>query len=130
MQKIGERAFIFLIGYFVYSLIEIVSRGYTHWTMAVTGGLVLMFLYEVNLRLGIPLWEKCLLGALFITSMEFTVGVIDNLLFGWNVWDYSTVPLNVLGQICLPFTLLWFFLSMPACWICMAVQRRFAASAP
>lgn len=31
--------------------------------------------------------------------------------FGWNVWDYNNMPLNLLGQICLPFTVLWFFLS-------------------
>ena len=28
-----------------------------------------------------------------------------------NVWDYSHVPMNFMGQICVPFTLLWFPLS-------------------
>lgn len=26
---------------------------------------------------------------------------------GMGVWDYSRVPLNLWGQICLPFTLIW-----------------------
>ena len=25
-----------------------------------------------------------------------------------SVWDYSGVPQNVLGQICLPFSAIWF----------------------
>ena len=108
MKPLGERALMFLLGYFIYSLIEILARGYTHWTMAVVGGTVLIFMYDVNLRLEAPLWQRCLLGALFITAMEFTVGVIDNLVLRWGVWDYTTVPLNVLGQICPAFTGIWF----------------------
>ena len=32
-----ELCWFFLLGYFTYSLMEILFRGYTHWTMAVTG---------------------------------------------------------------------------------------------
>ena len=28
-----------------------------------------------------------------------------------NVWNYSALPLNIMGQICLPFSLLWLLLS-------------------
>ena len=38
-MKAAERFFSFLMGFFIYSLIEIAARGYTHWTMALTGGL-------------------------------------------------------------------------------------------
>ena len=31
-----------------------------------------------------------------------------------NVWDYSNMPLNVLGQICLPFSLLWVIIAIGA----------------
>ena len=37
---------------------------------------------------------------------------IDRL--GLNIWDYSNMPLNLWGQICLPFSCLWFFLSAVA----------------
>ena len=101
---------VFLTGCFVYSLLEIASRGFTHWTMTLTGGLILTILYEMHVRLtGTPLWQKCLIGSVIITSVEFTVGVIVNIILRWNVWDYSDMPFNVLGQICLPFTVLWFF---------------------
>ena len=40
--------------------------------------------------------------------------MIVNIILQWNVWDYSNVPFNVMGQICLPFSIIWFFLSLPA----------------
>ena len=72
-----------------------------------------------------PRLLQCLCGALLITALEFTVGVADNLVMGWNVWDYSDMPLNLYGQICLPFTGLWFLLCIPAFGICRIAERRF-----
>ena len=69
--------------------------------------------------------DPCRCGALLITALEFTVGVADNLVMGWNVWDYSDMPLNLYGQICLPFTGLWFLLCIPAFGICRIAERRF-----
>lgn len=126
MESIGTRAFVFLTGCFVYSLLEVSSRGFTHWTMTLTGGLILTILYEMFTHLkNVPLWQKCILGSLIITAVEFTVGVTVNIILGWNVWNYSDMPLNILGQICLPFTVLWFFLCIPAAFVCNAIQNRF-----
>ena len=55
------------------------------------------------------LFAKCLLGTIFITATEFIFGCIFNLKYSFAVWDYSNQPFNVLGQICLPFSILWFF---------------------
>lgn len=46
--------------------------------------------------------------------MEFTSGVFINIVLGLGVWDYSALPFNVLGQVCLPFSALWLLLSVPA----------------
>ena len=46
-----------------------------------------------------------------ITTFEFITGCIVNLWLKWNIWDYSGVFGNVLGQICLPFSLIWVLLS-------------------
>lgn len=54
------------------------------------------------------LFTKCLLGALIITAVELIFGVIFNIKYNMGVWDYSNMPLNLLGQICLPFSVLWF----------------------
>ena len=32
---------------------------------------------------------------------------IVNLAFGWNVWNYSGLPGNLLGQICPQYFVLW-----------------------
>lgn len=52
-----------------------------------------------------------LIAATGITMIEFISGLILNVWLGLNMWDYSNMPGNILGQICPQFTLLWFFLS-------------------
>ena len=45
-----ELCWFFLLGAFVYSLLEIVCRGYTHWTMTLTGGTAAVGLYLQHRR--------------------------------------------------------------------------------
>ncbi len=123
-MKLKEYLICFGIGAFAYGLIETVVRGYTHWTMAITGGIVLMILYAVNKNKKLGLFTRCLIGTVVITSLEFTVGMIVNVGLGWNVWDYSAKPFNLYGQICPLFSLGWFFLSIPAYFICSQIEKR------
>lgn len=126
MKKTGEKFFLFLIGAFMYSLIEIAARGFTHWTMFLTGGFCLMVMYDMDYILrNLPLGVKCIAGALLITAVEFTVGIIVNVRLHWNVWDYSGKPLNLMGQICFPYSIGWFFISFAAYGICYAVRKQF-----
>ena len=62
----------------------------------------------------LPLPFKCLLGAVIITAVEFCFGCVVNLKFQRNVWDYSRMRGNVLGQICPYFSMLWCILSLPS----------------
>ena len=102
---------VFAIGFFGYGLIELSFRGYTHWSMLLTGGACTLTLFYFNLAYkNAPLLLKAVGGSLIITVFEFFVGIIVNLVFGFAVWDYSLLPLNFLGQICLPFSIIWFFL--------------------
>lgn len=126
MSKVKEYFMCFAIGAVTYGLVEVVARGYTHWTMALTGGAVMLLLNLINQTKGLSLFVRCLLGAFVITSLEFCVGMIVNVGFGWNVWDYSEKPLNIWGQICPQFTLGWFFISIPAYWVCNYVEKRFS----
>lgn len=113
---------VFVIGALAYSLIEILWRGHTHWTMTITGGVCMALLLLISgLPLNLPL--KWLLGALSITAVEFTVGCIVNRWLNWQVWDYSTLPFNLLGQVSLPFTFIWFLLSIPGIAVCSLVRR-------
>lgn len=106
---------LFLIGGCFYMLIEVLWRGYTHWTMFFLGGACFAVLGLLN-EYRIP-WHWCLLrqavvGACIVTAFEFLTGCIVNLWLGWNVWDYSDLPFNLLGQVCIYFFLLWIPLSM------------------
>lgn len=100
---------VFVLGGCAYGLMEILYRGHTHWTMLVTGGAcVLTLFYLREWLLAQPLVLGALAGAVIITVYELSVGVLVNLKLGWQVWDYSAQPGNVLGQICPAFTAIWF----------------------
>lgn len=124
-MKLSQLLFSFLMGYFCYSLVEIVMRGYTHWTMCLTGGIVMTMLYAINSRRTMTLLRSCALGSLLITAIELTVGIFDNIIMHWNVWDYSDMPFNFLGQICIPFSAFWFVLCIPARLLCRIISARF-----
>lgn len=104
---------LFIIGGLVYISLELLWRNYTHWTMGVLGGVCFICLGLINeiLSWETPLALQMLIGSIVITILEFITGCIVNLWLGWNVWDYSNLPLNLLGQICLPFSILWYFVS-------------------
>ena len=120
-----ELIFLFLSGGVLYYGLEIAWRGYSHWTMAFCGAICFFVIYRINehLRfLSLPL--RALLGAAAITAVEFLVGCICNLWLGWRIWDYSTLPYHIGGQICLPFSLLWFLLCFPVSLLCRLIRRR------
>ena len=97
-----------MIGAVGYALLEIIWRGYTHPTMIVAGGVCfLAFSYISEKMSGVPLLIKAFCAALTVTAVELTFGLIFNLGLGMNVWNYSGMPLNLLGQICPTFSLLW-----------------------
>jgi len=64
--------------------------------------------------IGMPLVLQMLIGGVIITLLELISDCIINLILGWNVWDYSDVPFNFLGQICLYFSVAWYFISLIA----------------
>ena len=127
-QKIHayEYGIMFLLGCFIYSLLEIAARGYTHWTMTLLGGIVGMLLYRLHgTAPRHTLLLQALSGAFIITALEMVVGVLDNLVLQWHVWSYREMPWNVYGQICLPFSVLWFLVCIPALGICEVVRKLF-----
>lgn len=104
------------IGGLLYVSMELIWRGYSHWTMFVLGGICFVFIGAVNevIPWCMPLWKQTLIGVLIITGLEFFVGCIVNLWLGWDVWDYSSLPGNILGQICILYILLWIPVALAA----------------
>ena len=116
MQRRQRRKYIALgiTGGLLYVLIETVWRGKSHWTMFFLGGLCFLALGMINevLSWDTPLWQQILFGACLITGLEFLTGCIVNLWLGWDVWDYSAMPGNILGQICPRYFILWLPVSL------------------
>lgn len=106
--------FLFLVGGAIYCVIELLYRGYTHPSMYILGGLcfIVCGLFNEIFEWDTPLLIQMLLSSIAITDLEFITGIIVNLILHLNVWDYSDLPFNLLGQICLPFCIIWFFLSL------------------
>lgn len=114
MKNLIEDLSVLSIGGATYSLIEILWRGYSHWTMILTGGVCFLSLYKTfNKFSNLNAPQKCIIGSLIISSIEFIVGCIVNVKFKLNVWDYSNVKFNILGQVCIIYSVLWGILCLP-----------------
>ncbi len=126
MRKI---CFAFIFGAFSYGALEIIWRGYTHFAMLVLGGACLAFIYGFEEKFGtrMPFVLRNSLYTLFITFSELTAGLLLNTWLGLDIWDYSGLPMNLCGQICLPFSILWFLLSALCCLICRAMRFAFSS---
>ncbi len=116
---------LFLTGSCAYPTLEMIWRGRTHYSMALAGGLSLTLIGRIccgTLRhKGLAL--RCLAGSGIITGIELCTGLVVNDLLGFGVWDYSDMPLNILGQVCLPYSLLWCALTLPAMALCDLFQN-------
>lgn len=112
-MKLSRPLVLFSIGGLSYILIELMWRGYSHWTMFFVGGICFVLVGYINewFTFEIPLIKQMAISAILITIVEFIAGCILNLWLNLNIWDYSLVPLNILGQICVPYIFLWFLLS-------------------
>lgn len=113
VKLILKYIFLFIIGGATYYMVEILWRGYSHWTMFILGGICFLFAGIQNeyIEWEYPLWRQVLNVDVFVIISEFITGCIVNLYFHWNVWDYSNLPFNILGQSCPQFALLF----MPIC---------------
>ena len=129
--RLARALFLFTTGGTLYFAIEILWRGYSHFSMFLCGGLCFAGIYLINcICYRIPCVIRWLFGAVFITVIEFWCGVAVNLILGWEVWDYADLPFNLLGQVCLPFTFFWFFLCIPADLLCVIFRRLFRVELP
>lgn len=129
MKKFLTPLMMFCSGGGLYLLLELLWRKHTHWSMFFAGGTCFLLIDWLNKKCEkeTPLWVRCTLGAAVITGVEFIAGCIVNLWAHWDVWDYSRFKSNFMGQICLVYTTLWFFLTVPVIWLTKFLHRHFDA---
>ena len=116
-MKILKYPLLFCSGGTVYMLLELLWRGWSHGSMFLAGGTCFLLLGKVG-AMKAPLPVKAPLGALVITGVELLAGLLFNRKY--QVWDYRGLPFSFLGQICLPFTLLW----IPVALVAMVLYRQ------
>ena len=109
MKKLWKAAVLLYIGGMIYVLVELLWRGRSHPSMFLAGGLCFVLIGGINGGAGrsLPIFVQALLGAGIVTAVELAAGLILNVGLGLRVWDYSSLPLNFMGQICFYFYLLW-----------------------
>jgi len=100
--KYVKQPFLFSIGGLGYMGLELLWRGWTHGAMFFAGGTCFLLLGRLK---DTPPWVKTVAGAGIITAVELVTGLLLNRRY--EIWDYRQAPLNYLGQICLPYSLLW-----------------------
>ena len=123
MKKILTYLTVFLLGGGIYCCIEVLWRGFTHWSMAPVGGFCTLLVYYVE-HLRYPILKKMVLCGIGITVIEGISGILFNIILGLNVWDYSDLYFNLFGQVCLLFTGIWMLLSYPAMKLCAYLDRH------
>ena len=113
-ENILKYIFLFLIGGFSYFYIEILFRGYSHFSMIICGGLDLILCGMINQisNFRISLITQMLISTCIITLLEFITGYIVNIKLHLHIWDYSKLPFNLYGQICPAFSLIWMLASL------------------
>lgn len=116
IKTIAENSILFIIGGILYFLIENLWREYSHFSMFVLGGLCFIsigFVKETLLSSKNSLLIQQGVACLTITVLELIFGLVLNSRLGLEIWDYSDLKYNFMGQISLLYTMLWFFLSLP-----------------
>jgi uncharacterized membrane protein len=84
--------------------------------MFIVGGICFILIGLINeyLSFKTPLWKQQLIAASIVTGIELIAGLILNLWLKLDIWDYSNLSFNLLGQICLQYSIIWFLLSLLA----------------
>ena len=107
-RQISKYAFLVWFGGSTYVTLEVFWRARSHWTMFVLAAVVFIMIGLLN-----EIWAKwnlliqTLVGTGIATVLEFISGLVVNVILRWDVWDYSNLPGNIMGQICPQFMILW-----------------------
>ena len=92
MGRTGKYLCLIGTGGSLYYVFEQLFRGFSHWS---------------KIGWDEPLWKQILRCDIFVVSMEFMTGIVVNCMWHMNVWDYTDMPFQILGQICLPFAIIF-----------------------
>lgn len=107
-KKILDKIVLFCIMGLSYYGIELLYRGYSHWSMFILGGVCGILVGLLNeYKFG---WDTILeaqigVGLGIVLTLEYLTGLFLHRVLDIYppVWDYSDLPMNLDGQISLAF---------------------------
>lgn len=108
-----------IVGYIIETLFGIVTKGVWESRQSFLYGpfcaiyglgatIMIMFLHKYSKKYNILFFGGFILGSI----IEYLVSLIGELVLGIKWWDYSDMPLNIGGRICVYFSLFWGFLAL------------------
>jgi uncharacterized membrane protein len=109
----------FIMG-MVYFTLEGFWRGWTNIAMLFIGGfcgVIIGLLNEYPQFVKLKVWQQSLIGVPIVLVVELISGLILNIWLGYGIWDYSEMPGNLYGQICISYSILWFLLVPFGVWM-------------
>ena len=123
MKKFIGKLGLFLSCGFIYCMIEILFRGWSHWSMFVSAGFLGVFCVDsVNnvLSFDCDYIVQILISTILCTIGEGISGIILNVWLQLNVWDYSKMAFGTFffGQCNIFFCVAWAVLSA----VCIVLQ--------
>jgi uncharacterized membrane protein len=93
--------------------------GWTSLWMFPIGGLCSVIIGSLNDRPGyynLKIWQQVVMGGSIITAIELLSGIFFNLYLHLNLWDYSQLKCNFIGQVCLKNLIYWYLLTVIIIW--------------
>lgn len=118
-MRMWKYAVLFYLGGMSYVLLELIWRGWSHGSMFVVGGVCFLLIGSIDRVFPeMPLLMQGVLGACLVTAMELVSGLFLNRFLGLGVWDYSSLPYNFLGQVCMAYFFLWIVVS----WVAVVLE--------
>ena len=108
-----------VVGYIIETIFGIITKGvwesrqsFIYGPVCAIYGLgatiMIIFLHKYNKRYNILFFGGFLLGSI----IEYVVSLIGELILHVKWWDYSDMPLNINGRICVYFSIFWGFLAL------------------
>lgn len=86
---------------------EFVNRGFLNGPLCPIYGFGVVGVVLALMPVKDDLWLLYLGSFLLTTLIEFVAGLALERIFHARWWDYSNTPLNIMGYVCLPFSLVW-----------------------
>lgn len=116
-MRVWKQSVLGYIGGMVYVGMELLWRGWSHGSMFVVGGICFLLIGSIETVFpNMPLVIQSIFGGCIVTMMELLSGLFLNVFLHLHVWDYSGLPMNFMGQVCLSYYFLWIFVSFLAIW--------------